>query len=908
MKEPLKILIVEDLSPDAVLDMSEIDKSLASCIYKIVNSEDHYMDALHSFQPDLVISDYKLENFSATKILDITTKNAPACPVIIFTDSLNERNAIDCMKTGATVYIIKEYIKKLGTSANFATDESKTEIPNIRFDLLLKDKQFLFEKINSTIPDAIYLMDVKTSEIVYTNNRMAILLGYSSPDDEQYIEELPMYKIHPKDKYKITDLFKKLKDIKLGEVLETDYRMQCKNGSWQWMLSRNIAFERDGKGELKLVLVSISDIHIAKLAETELQKAHEFYKQVINNTQDGIAVYDKKLKYLLFNPAMEKMTNLKRQDIVGKHPWEVNLNYNKHDMRELLKRVWAGEYINAGDTCINNPTMNNSVWTSNEFFPLADNNGQIVGIVEIAHEITLRKFAEQELAENERKYRAIFNNIQDVYYETAFDGTILEISPSVSSLSYNREDMLGKNILFYYAHESDRDILLNALKQNGVVTDYEVPLKNSQGDIVIASVTARIVTNFEGKQIITGLMRDITERAKYRQELILAWEKAEDLNRLKSFFLANMSHELRTPLSGILGFSELLLDEVKEAKLYEMVELIHRSGHRLLRTLNSILDLSRIESQKPEIHKQTIDLNYILSQKIKLFTIMAEEKNNKLTFTDYEYEVTLFSDQNILEHIIDILLENAIKFTEDGEVNLKVEKLAQDNKKWIAIKISDSGIGIDPIHQQLIFEPFRQASEGYSRAYEGTGLGLTIAKKYMELLDGEISLVSEKGCGTTFVLKFEDTCSKEGLESTEQLVISNIESYESIEPNNMILKKILLVDDDEVTRIMVKQMLGDLCDLDIAENGKQALMLLDETKYQIIFLDINLGETLNGLDIIKSIRDSKQHASIPVVALTAYAMSGDKEKFLAQGFTDYISKPFYKNDLLAILRKIDNTI
>jgi CheY-like chemotaxis protein len=400
-------------------------------------------------------------------------------------------------------------------------------------------------------------------------------------------------------------------------------------------------------------------------------------------------------------------------------------------------------------------------------------------------------------------------------------------------------------------------------------------------------------------------MRNVSERVRNREELIEAKEKAEEMNKVKSFFLANMSHELRTPLSGILGFSDLLLTSITEPGAHEMLELIHHSGKRLLRTLDSILDLSRIESNKPEIQWQLIDLNSFLSEKIKLFKAIANAKQIELKYIDLKQITPFTTDINMLEHIINALVENALKYTEKGEIELSAEKLVLKHKNWVIIKVRDTGIGIDLEDQKIIFEPFRQASEGYSRAYEGTGLGLAIAKKLVALLDGSISVESSLAEGTTFVIKLPDS---EGISDTDdsQLQIPLAIEHEETEWIPLpILPKLLVVDDDGVTRIMVQSMLKDLYDIDFAETGKKALQMINETQYQMFLMDINLAASISGIEIVHFLRKSEKYSNTPVIAVTAYAMLGDRERFLEEGFTEYLSKPFTKNELLATIK---NTI
>jgi len=222
------------------------------------------------------------------------------------------------------------------------------------------------------------------------------------------------------------------------------------------------------------------------------------------------------------------------------------------------------------------------------------------------------------------------------------------------------------------------------------------------------------------------------------------------MNRLKTSFLANMSHELRTPLIGILGYSEFLINELKDKDLIEMVNTIKISGQRLNSTFNNILDISRVESEKLQINKKELDLIKYLAEQLKLLNTLAEEKGLSLNFETREESLNAFVDPEMFSSIITNLLNNAIKFTQKGKITLRVLKQGKN----AVIEVEDTGIGVPEDLQEIIFNPFRQASEGYSRSYQGAGLGLTIAKKFIGLLGGTINIRSKPGTGSTFILEF----------------------------------------------------------------------------------------------------------------------------------------------------------
>lgn len=245
---------------------------------------------------------------------------------------------------------------------------------------------------------------------------------------------------------------------------------------------------------------------------------------------------------------------------------------------------------------------------------------------------------------------------------------------------------------------------------------------------------------------------NITERKRIEQALIAAKEKAEEMDRLKSSFLANMSHELRTPLTGILGYSEALIEDMEEGQQRDFVEVIHSSGMRLLETLNLILDLSKIQSEKLEIFHSRIDLIKEIREAVELYRPQAEKKKLSLQFTAEVPSLTALSDARLLNQIISNLVNNAIKYTIAGSVEVSVTLMNSFPVNRLRIQVKDTGIGIPQNKQAIIWDEFRQVSEGYGRFFEGTGLGLTVTKNFVAILNGEIELQSEIGKGSTFTV------------------------------------------------------------------------------------------------------------------------------------------------------------
>lgn len=268
-------------------------------------------------------------------------------------------------------------------------------------------------------------------------------------------------------------------------------------------------------------------------------------------------------------------------------------------------------------------------------------------------------------------------------------------------------------------------------------------LRIAEGDL---TERAKIFLNDEIGQVATAV-NNMTE------QLIDSKKNAEEMYKLKSSFLANMSHELRTPLVGILGFSELLTTTDDLSKVKEFSGFINFSGKRLMETLNLILDLSRIEAGETKLNFEEIDIVEKIHETINLFSVNAKSKNLNLSFESNLRQLTIISDSKAIDSILNNLINNAIKFTSDGDVRIQLHQTVKSGKNWIVIDVIDTGIGIVEKDLDMIFKEFRQASEGLSRSFDGTGLGLSVTKKYVILLGGSISVKSALGEGSNFTVK-----------------------------------------------------------------------------------------------------------------------------------------------------------
>ncbi|MEO8232366.1 MAG: PAS domain-containing sensor histidine kinase, partial [Ignavibacteriota bacterium] len=343
------------------------------------------------------------------------------------------------------------------------------------------------------------------------------------------------------------------------------------------------------------------------------------------------------------------------------------------------------------------------------------------------------------------RYTSLTKYANDMILSIDKNGKILEANQkSFDTYGYSKDELLNMDLLdLSYDRKKDVEVIFASINNpDGIL--FETNHKRKNGTVIPVEISAKLIKHGD-EETLLAIIRDNTERKKLELDLILAKDKAEEMDKLKTTFLANMSHELNTPMSGIIGFSELLLSEMDNKNHREMVKIIHKSGKRLNETLNSILDLSKLQSQKLDLRFSNIELITMIQECKYVFSDTMNKKGLKFRVTSDQEKVFIKTDQNILHKILCNTVDNAVKYTNEGEISINISETT-DNVK---IKVSDTGIGIPKENLDQIFEPFRQGSEGLNRKFEGMGLGLTISKKYLEILGGKLNIQSEPGVGTT---------------------------------------------------------------------------------------------------------------------------------------------------------------
>ena len=410
-------------------------------------------------------------------------------------------------------------------------------------------------------------------------------------------------------------------------------------------------------------------------------------------------------------------------------------------------------------------------------------------------------------------------------------------------------------------------------------------------DLFVQSVSRMIEINKELQSINKAMTLEMAHRRKAEQSERQARTEAEAANRLKTSFLANMSHEIRIPINGIMGLVSIMEKEYKDRQLHDYLHLIRSSSDRLLTTINSIIDIARIEADEIKTHIKTFDLMMVANEVTALLKPLAEQKSLKIILDKPNDHVFAKADENLTHQILSNLISNAIKFTNSGQVKLSFcnEEL-KDGSQTACVEVSDTGIGMSKTFLEAIFMPFRQESEGWNRQYQGSGLGLAIAQRYARLMEGQLDVKSELNEGSTFTLKLPAAHKNERKKRVARQPFTTRK-----------VLNILVVEDDEISTIVLEKMLENH-QVQWASTDKEALEKFQLKSYHYVLMDINLGYSKNdGVQVMQKMKKQNPKTKTRFIAVTGYAMNGDKDYFIKQGFDSYLAKPYQPEQLAARL-------
>ncbi|WP_461631406.1 response regulator [Labilibaculum euxinus] len=643
---------------------------------------------------------------------------------------------------------------------------------------------------------------------------------------------------------------------------------------------------------------------------TELEEGNRKMETLLNNLPGFVYRCannrDWKIEYI--SEGCKDITGYTPKDFID----QKKINFNQiilPEYRDLLwdkwqealgrKSVFAGEY----------PIRNKNgeihwIWERGRGVFDGDHLISLEGFIT---DITKQKNAEHLRKESEEKFQKIFEGAPlGIALINSADGQFLQMNFKYCEITGCSKEHLKKINWQSITHPDDiqQDLDQMKLLNTGEITDFtlEKRLTRPNGDCVWITLTvAKVDVQVKGDSCHLAMIEDITQRKNLTEALITAKEDAEKSDRIKSTFLASMSHELRTPLNAVIGFSELINENSNMEDILSFNDIINKSGNNLLALIEDLFDISLIETGDIRIENEPFSIQSMLDE------VQFIIKNEQLILGKEEIELKMYvdfgninpilnSDQNRIKQVLLNLLKNALKFTQWGSVEFGCLESFQNQIPMLKFYVTDSGIGIPPDKQELIFEVFRQVDESKTRIYGGTGLGLTICKRLINLLGGEIWVESEIGKGASFFFT----------------IPVDVDDAKQIHTNGVCQQKlslkgktILIAEDDTSSYSYLVEILsreGAQCIR--AKNGREAVNYCKTIeKVDLLLMDINMP-VMNGYEATKQIKNIKPE--LPIIAQTAYAMSGDREKILSTGCDLYLSKPVGKNTLLDAINKCFN--
>ncbi|MCP4718559.1 MAG: response regulator, partial [Desulfobacteraceae bacterium] len=518
-------------------------------------------------------------------------------------------------------------------------------------------------------------------------------------------------------------------------------------------------------------------------------------------------------------------------------------------------------------------------------------------------DITQRKHDEEKLKQSEEKYRGIIENMQDVFYRTDIDQNLTMISPSgLRLLGYDPDaKLLEHNIgTLFYKNSPQYAQFIETLGQKGQVNNFELELFTRDGNTIPIISSSKFYTDSQGTPLgIEGTITNIKERKYAEEQLKQAKVQAESAAKAKSEFLANMSHEIRTPMNGIMGMAELILDTPLDDHQKKLAATIDTEANSLLEIINSILDFSKIEAGKMELEQMAFTLRLSFERLCTTLAITAQKKGIELiSFLPPATPEQLSEDPGRLRQILMNLIGNAIKFTLMGEIFIWVDTIEQD-KEQITLKFSvkDTGIGIPKEKQGSIFESFAQADGSTTRKYGGTGLGTTISKQLVQMMDGNIGLESKPLVGSTFWFTARFQPDPAAIQSSHKALDTNLKG-----------KKILIVDDNKNNRFVLSEHLkGWGCVPEKADTASKALCLLNikepDKQVDLILSDVQMPG-MDRFQLIKEIRKIPALKQTPIIILTSMGILGDSRQCRDLKIQGYLTKPVKTQDLKTAIKSI----
>lgn len=650
------------------------------------------------------------------------------------------------------------------------------------------------------------------------------------------------------------------------------------------------------------VIATLEDITERKKIEKKLAESEKRHRLIFEHSPLGLVHYDTQGVIIDCNQKFIEHMGSSKEQLIG-------FNVVKSSTRkvsEKLSRAIKGEATEYEDY-YTSVTGGKTTFFRGMFNPIDPKNPP-TEVIAVAEDITERKTVEEKLAKAEARFKVMAENSKDLIYHFSVPDKVFKyVSPACLDLTGYPPGTFYENSQFFFdmihpqwqefMHQQWMDM---ASGKMAPLVEYQIIDRYGKTKWLQQS-NVPFYDKKNNPIMVEGIVRDVTELKNALERVEQEKAKAEEASRTKSEFLANMSHEIRTPLNGIMGMLQLMDTENQTSRQKKYVNAAMQASKRLNNVLSDILDLARVEAGKLDLYNKKFNPFDEIKHVFELLEVTSRHSGVSLKIkTPSGLPESLIGDPARLQQILTNIIGNALKFTHEGHVSIEATPLpySTPDKCYILFTVEDTGVGIAEDKMNLLFQSFTQVSRGYTRQYQGAGLGLSICKRLTELMGGTIAVKSTAGKGTTFYISIpfavpDHTPQYHEQQSTEPKIVTSFSDY-----------RILIAEDEKVNRLSTKQYLEQQgFTVEEATNGKQVLDKLSYEDFNLVLMDIQMPK-MNGIEATQAIRKGEAGAHnkrIPIIAITAYAMQGDRDRFIEQGMTDYVAKPVVNEELYKII-------
>jgi len=779
----------------------------------------------------------------------------------------------------------------------------------------LKESEERFRLIVETVPIPLIITKVSDGTIILANESLGKLFNISVT--KSIGKKTPNFYYNPNDRDKLLKTFFKNGFVDNYEVMlkKLDGVPMCSSVSLKLMTLNNeqviiagfhdLTNQKKDEKKIKDLNENLEERVIQRTLE--LQQTKNRFEYLL--TSAPVVIYTLEavppFKTTFMGKNIFQMVGYKPEQFMGNPTfWDSKIHrddaqYVFDEMQEILKKdKLALEYR----FLQNDGTYR---WMHDELLIVKDVNGKPTELLGYWIDITERKEYEERLQETLKEISDYKIALDESSIVTITDqrGIINYVNDNVCKISkYQRNELIGQDHRIINSGFHSKEFFRNLWSTitNGQTWKGEIKNKAKDGSFYWVDTTIVPFLNTKGKPYqYIAIRSDITSRKLIEEDLIKSKETADTANRAKSEFLANMSHEIRTPMNAIIGFSELLYNTMENEKQRSQIASIRSSGKNLLNIINDILDLSKIEAGKLSLQTETVNIHRLAKEMEMMFAHTTGEKDISFYIeTESEIPSALLLDETRLRQVLFNLLGNAVKFTDKGHIILTLDKKSKENNLIdLTIKVEDTGIGIPKTQQKRIFEAFSQQEGQMNSKYGGTGLGLTITKRLVEMMGGKISVHSVPDKGSIFTVYLPDV----KIGEIDDLTRTKI----TFDPASVIFKeaKVLIVDDNKENRNLITNLLENSpLTLFKAENGKEAVEIATQNLPDLILMDLRMP-VMNGYEATQILKNQKSTKSIPVISISASTKIFSKKGNLKSIFNDSLMKPIDLTELVQLLKK-----